>query len=117
MYAVVAMHAGRASAETRSDAAGTVPRAVAPPAAGPVPPRDVRAVRMADGTVHVSWSGRGDVEYRVRTLTADGRWRVVGRTRDLAIEDGGAPPSGPVPAYAVSAAAHGERSGEIRSDG
>jgi hypothetical protein len=121
VYAVIAMHAGGASAETRSDAVTAVARAVAPPVvpspAGPQPPRDVRAVRMADGAVHVSWSGYGDVEYRVRSLTPDGRWRVVGRTRDLAIEDGGAPPSGPVPLYAVSAAAHGERSVEIRSNG
>jgi hypothetical protein len=108
------MHAGgRTSEETRSDAAA----AVAPPAAGPEPPRDVRAVRTADGTVRVSWIGSGDVEYRVRSLTPDGRWRVVGRTRALSIEDGGAPPVGPVPGYAVSAAAAGERSTESHSNG
>jgi hypothetical protein len=72
---------------------------------------------MADGTVLVSWSGPEDVEYRVRSLTPDGRWRVVGRTRGLTIEDGGAAPIGPVPRYAVSAAAHGERSVETHSNG
>jgi hypothetical protein len=76
----------------------------------------VRAVRVG-GAVRVSWTGEGDVEYRVRGLTPDGRWRVVGRTRALDIEDGGAPPAGPVPVYAVSAAANGERSEEARSDG
>ncbi|QYN39657.1 hypothetical protein K1T35_22125 [Pseudonocardia sp. DSM 110487] len=119
VYAVVAMHAGRASAETRSDAAAAVTPCAAPPVAAPVagpePPRDVRAVRMADGTVRVSWTGSGDVEYRVRSVTPDGRWRVVGRTRALSIEDGGAA-AGPVPGYAVSAAADGERSAEIHSN-
>ncbi|TWF80903.1 hypothetical protein FHX44_116846 [Pseudonocardia hierapolitana] len=113
VYAVVAMHAGRASGETRSDAVHAVePIAVA---RGPQPPRDVRALRTAGGTVRVSWTGSGEVEYRVRSLTPDGRWRVVGRTRDLSIEDGGAPSNGPVPVYGVSAAAGGERSPEIHS--
>jgi hypothetical protein len=113
------MHAGRASEETRSDAVqtatalGTTP----PVGGGPEPPRDVRALRVADGTVLVSWTGSGDVEYRVRGRTPDGRWRVVGRTRALTIEDGGAPQAGPVPVYAVSAAADGERSAEIHSNG
>jgi hypothetical protein len=119
VYAVVAMHAGRASAETRSDAAAAVTPCTAPPVAAPVagpePPRDIRAVRMADGTVRVSWTGSGDVEYRVRSVSPDGRWRVVGRTRALSIEDGGAA-AGPVPGYAVSAAADGERSAEIHSN-
>jgi hypothetical protein len=115
---VVAMRAGRASEETRSDAvqaAGAAPQAPVRPG-GPPAPRDVRAVRVG-GAVRVSWTGEGDVEYRVCGLTPDGRWRVVGRTRALDIEDGGAPPAGPVPVYAVSAAANGERSEEARSDG
>jgi cell division septum initiation protein DivIVA len=113
VYAVVAMHAGRTSGETRSDAA-PARDPVAAARRGPQPPRDVRAVRTPGGTVRVSWTGSGAVEYRVRSLT-DGRWRVVGRTRDLSIEDGGAPAVGPVPVYAVSAAAEGERSPEIHS--
>jgi hypothetical protein len=113
VYAVVAMHAGRASGETRSDAAHAVEPT--PAARGPRPPRDVHAVRTPGGTVRVSWTGSGEVEYRVRSLTADGRWRVVGRTRDLSIEDGGAAAAGPVPVYAVSAAAGGERSPEVHS--
>jgi hypothetical protein len=119
VYAVVALQAGRASAETRSDAVQTTAAAApsAAPRVGPCAPDDVRAVRVAGGAVRVSWTGSGDVEYRVRSLTRDGRWRVVGRTRALDIEDGGASPSGPVPVYAVSAAANGERSAEARSDG
>jgi hypothetical protein len=66
--------------------------------------------------VEVRWTGRGDVEYRVRCLVGEDRWRVVGRTRGTTIEDGGAPP-GPLPVYAVSAAAGGTRSAETRSDG
>jgi hypothetical protein len=119
VYAVVAMHAGRASDEARSDTVAAV-AAVAPsvsgPPVGPEPPRDVHAVRVAGGAVRVSWTGSAEVEYRVRGLTPDGRWRVVGRTRALAIEDGGAPAAGPVPVYAVSAAADGERSAEIHSN-
>jgi hypothetical protein len=129
VYAVAAMQAGRASTETRSDAVQAAARAPvaaeptmplgasAPQPSGLPAPRDVRAARLPDGTVRVSWTGSGDVEYRVRSLTADGRWRVVGRTREPGIEDGGAPPAGPVPVYAVSAAANGERSEEARSDG
>jgi hypothetical protein len=123
VYAVAAVHAGRSSAETRSDGAGPVaPVPVAPIPGGPLPPRDVRAERTASGAVRVSWVGSGagsggDVEYRVRCLTSDGRWRVVGRTRALSVEDGGVPASGALPVYAVSAAAHGERSAEVRSDG
>jgi hypothetical protein len=116
VYAVVAMHAGRASEETRSDAVQAVAPPVTPPQSGPQAPRDVRAVRAAGGAVRVSWTGSGDVEYRVRALTPDGRWRVVGRTRAVTIEDGGAPPAGPVPVYAVSAASNGERSAESHSD-
>jgi hypothetical protein len=80
-------------------------------------PRDVRATRVAGGSVEVTWSAvPGDVEYRVRCRSEDGRWRVVGRTRATSIEDGGGPP-GSVRVYAVSAAAGGTRSEEGRSDG
>jgi hypothetical protein len=72
---------------------------------------------MTNGAVRVSWTGGDGAEYRVRCLTADGRWRVVGRTGATSIEDGGAPPEGPVPVYGVSAAAAGDRSAEARSDG
>lgn len=119
VYAVSAVQAGRTSAETRSDAAPTpadpVP-VISSPNGAPEVPGDVRAVRVAGGSVEVTWTGAGDVEYRVRCLTSDGRWRVVGRTRATSIEDGGAA-SGPLPVYAVSAAASGLRSDEGRSDG
>jgi hypothetical protein len=119
VYAVLAVQQGRTSAECRSD---SVPTAQPPPpvnvaAGGPVPPRAVSATRIDGGSVRVSWTGSGDVEYRVRCLVADGRWRVVGRTRATWIEDGGAP-AGPAGVYAVSAAgAGGDRSAEVRSDG
>jgi hypothetical protein len=119
VYAVVALQAGRASEETRSDAArvAQVPPPV-PAADGPAAPRDVRAVRVAGGAVRVSWDGSGyDTEYRVRCLTPDGRWRMVGRTRANSIEDGGTTGAGAPPVYAVSAAGAGGRSAEARSDG
>ncbi|MEJ3654785.1 Ig-like domain repeat protein [Actinomycetes bacterium KLBMP 9759] len=128
VYSVVAMQAGRSSAETRSDTAPepTTPvvASAAPPARGsvgaPPAPSEVLATRISGGSVRVSWtsSAVGDVEYRVRCLVdpAAERWRVVGRTRDTAIEDGGAP-AGEVPVYAVSAAVAGVRSAECRSDG
>jgi hypothetical protein len=76
----------------------------------------VSAVRIAAGSVEVSWRGRAGIEYRVRCLEADGRWRVVGRTRTTTIEDGGAA-AGPVGVYAVSATGTGGgRSAEVRSD-
>jgi hypothetical protein len=127
VYAVAALQAGRSSAETRSDAPGAPADAPAPdlptvPADEvPAAPRDVRASRVAGGSVEVRWSAvehvppGGDVEYRVRCRAADGRWRVVGRTRTTTIEDGGAP-AGSVPVYAVSAAVGGARSDEGRSD-
>lgn len=80
----------------------------------PLAPREVHVRRTAHGAVVVSWSDVGDVEYRVRCLAGDGRWRVVGRTRSTEIEDGGALP-GALPVYAVSASASGERSAEVRS--
>ena len=124
VYAVVALQAGRSSVETRSDAA---PEPSTPVVGPPLPhvhqegapavPSGVRAVRGRTGSVEVSWrGGDGDLEYRVRCLTPDGRWRVVGRTHDTSIEDGGAP-AGPVAVYAVSAAMSGIRSAEGRSDG
>ncbi|WP_232663555.1 hypothetical protein [Pseudonocardia sp. TRM90224] len=137
VYSVVALQAGRSSAETRSDSApeptkpvvsaaaaaplGAPPAAAAPVAGGAPPaPSDVMATRISGGSVRVSWtsSAAGDVEYRVRCLVdpAAERWRVVGRTRATAIEDGGAP-AGNVPVYAVSAAVAGVRSTECRSDG
>lgn len=114
VYAVSAVVGGRTSAETRSDAA-PVPVAPVPVVpAGPAAPVDVRAVRAPDGSVRVSWTGCGDVEYRVRSRDARGSWRVVGRTRATALEDGGAGP-GPLPTYAVSAASGGARSVEVES--
>ncbi|MBV9922143.1 MAG: hypothetical protein JOY78_15000 [Pseudonocardia sp.] len=107
VYAVAAIHAGRRSTETRSDAA---------PVLGPAVPAGVLAVRAGDGTVDVTWTPvAGDVEYRVRRLDDD-RWQVVGRTRATRLQDGGAP-AGTTPVYAVSAARGGVRSAEGRSDG
>jgi hypothetical protein len=51
----------------------------------------------------------------VRAQSGSDSWRVVGRTSDTAIEDGGAP-AGPVPVYAVSATVGQIRSDETRSD-
>ena len=126
MYAVVALQPGRVSAPCRSDPVGS-PQPPAPPQQPPAPPvpaqapeappapQGVTASRVANGSVEVCWTGPTDVEYRVRCQSADGGWRVVGRTRDTMIEDGGAAP-GPVPVYAVSAArASGGRSAESRS--
>ncbi len=112
VYAVAALQAGRSSAETRSDAV-PAPSAAAP--AGPPAPHQVRATRLPGGSVEVSWLGPAGAEFRVRCCDA-GRWRVVGRTHALHLEDGGAPP-GTVGIYAVSATADGVRSAEGRSDG
>lgn len=114
VYAVVALQDGRSSPETRSDQA--------PEPSAPSAPEEVRAVRLGDGSVAVSWTAvtptaatptgaGGDAEYRVRCRDGAGRWRVVGRTRGTTMEDGGAPP-GPLPAYGVSAAAGRTRSAE-----
>jgi len=116
VYAVVALQAGRTSTPTLSDSVpepSRRPETVAD--ADLAAPTGVTAVRTAGGSVAVSWTGTGDVEYRVRCQTADGRWRVVGRTRSTSVEDGGAGP-GALPVYAVSGAAGGVRSGEGRSD-
>jgi hypothetical protein len=112
VYAVSALLAGRRSTETRSDSVPARPGAA--PADVPAPPRDVRAVRVPGGSVRVSWTGVGDVDYRVRCVDHAGCWRVVGRTRDTSIEDGGAP-DGPPLIYAVSAGAGGTRSDEAFS--
>jgi hypothetical protein len=98
-------------------AASTGPGSTAPGPTGPEPPGSVAAVRLSAGSVRVSWRGPAGVEFRVRCLQPDGRWRVVGRTRATEIEDGGAP-VGPVGVYSVSAAgSDGSRSAEVRSDG
>ncbi|GAA3235448.1 hypothetical protein GCM10017691_32800 [Pseudonocardia petroleophila] len=119
VYAVEAVQAGRSSAAVRSDdqtPPGTTPApAPGPPAAaGPPAPTRVRAERVASGSVVVRWDGPPGAEFRVRCALPDGRWRVVGRTRDHEIEDGGAP-GGPVPGYTVSAAVDGGRSAETAS--
>jgi hypothetical protein len=75
----------------------------------------VRAARLSDGSVLVSWSGPVGAQYRVRAQSGPASWRVVGRTTDTTIEDGGAP-AGTVPVYAVSATVGQIRSDETRSD-
>jgi hypothetical protein len=123
VYAVSAVQGSRASDETRSDgsAAGSSPTvAPAPPVGDPAAPSGVVAARVSGGTVRVSWiaaaGDSGATEYRVRCLRADGSWRVVGRTRATAIEDGGAPP-GLISVYGVSAAVQGgPRSAEVLSE-
>ena len=112
IYAVAALQAGRTSIETRSD------QPAAP--TGPPAPVGVLAVRVGDGTVDVTWTpvprpATGAVEYRVRRRDGE-QWRVIGRTRDTWMHDGGAP-AGVVPVYSVSASTAGVRSGEGRSDG
>ncbi|MFF0607037.1 hypothetical protein ACFYUD_00050 [Nocardia tengchongensis] len=80
-------------------------------------PGRVMAARKPDGTVVISWtpSATEQVEYRVTRLLADGSWRVVGRTRGTALEDGGAP-AGPMPVYGVVASISGRASEVTRSD-
>jgi hypothetical protein len=120
VYAVEAVQAGRSSAAVRSGApAAAPPRPVAPAEPGepaepgaPPGPAAVRAERGAGGSVVVAWTGPPGAEFRVRCRMPDGRWRVVGRTREHRIEDGGAP-DGPVPEYTVSAAVDGARSAEV----
>ncbi|MEU6585348.1 Ig-like domain repeat protein [Nocardia sp. NPDC046763] len=81
-------------------------------------PGAVTASRKPDGTVVITWlpSRTPRVEYRVTRLLADGSWRVVGRTRGTALEDGGAL-TGPVPVYGVVASVSGRASEMARSDG
>ncbi|MGW5110195.1 Ig-like domain repeat protein [Nocardia sp. NPDC004123] len=79
-------------------------------------PGTVTVSRKPDGTVVITWlpSRTTQVEYRVTRLLADGSWRVVGRTRGTALEDGGAP-TGPVPVYGVVASVSGRASEMARS--
>ncbi|MGX1808061.1 Ig-like domain repeat protein [Nocardia sp. NPDC055321] len=81
-------------------------------------PGRVSATRKPDGTVEIAWSPSvtEQVEYRVTRLQSDGSWRVVGRTRGTALEDGGAG-TGPVPVYGVVASISGRASEMSRSDG
>lgn len=81
------------------------------------PPGRVTAARKPDGTVVISWtpSPTEQAEYRVTRLQPDGSWRVVGRTRGTALEDGGAT-TGPLPVYGVVASVSGQASEATRSD-
>ncbi|GAB2486681.1 fibronectin type III domain-containing protein [Jatrophihabitans fulvus] len=137
VYVVAAFRAGRSSAEVSSGPAAAPatsrPPAVGPtsapprppaPAAAPPPapraatltaPRAVVAARLPDGGVVVRWSGPSGAEYRVARRTPEGREQVVGRTRALEIEDGGAP-HGELPVYVVSASRNGIYCGEGSSD-
>ncbi len=126
VYAVVATAAGRTSTPTRSDeqarpedqARSDQARSddQAPPdgPVAPAPPQDVWAERTSPDTVAVRWTGPGGAEFRVRCRMPDGCWRVVGRTREAGISDGGAP-AGEVAEYSVSAAVGGARSAETSS--
>ncbi|MGW4354246.1 hypothetical protein ACWELJ_19380 [Nocardia sp. NPDC004582] len=80
-------------------------------------PERVTVSRKPDGTVVITWtpSTTDQAEYRITRLLADGSWRVVGRTRGVAMEDGGAP-AGPVPVYGVVASISGRASDMTRSD-
>ncbi|MCU1640258.1 MAG: Uncharacterized protein JWN03_533 [Nocardia sp.] len=81
-------------------------------------PGQVTANRKPDGTVVIAWSPSTteQAEYRVTRLQQDGSWRVVGRTRGTALEDGAAM-VGPVPVYGVVASVSGRASEVTRSDG
>ncbi|WP_067827582.1 hypothetical protein [Nocardia inohanensis] len=81
------------------------------------PPGRVTASRKPDGTVVITWtpSATEAPEYRVTRLQPDGSWRVVGRTRGTALEDGGAT-TGPLPVYGVVASVSGRASEVSRSD-
>ncbi|WP_405139013.1 Ig-like domain repeat protein [Nocardia sp. NBC_01388] len=81
-------------------------------------PGQVTANRKPDGTVVIAWSPSTteQTEYRVTRLQPDGSWRVVGRTRGTALEDGAAM-AGPVPVYGVVASIAGRASEVTRSDG
>jgi len=130
LYAVTANQAGRRSEEVQSGvpaprppvaqpaatqrppAGGTQPAPAAAPAVQPpsaaapaqLPaPTDVRAERAPDGTVIVRWAGPPGAEFKVSRQSPDGRWRVLGRTRESSIEDGGVPAGSETPAYEVVA--------------
>ncbi|MBL1078751.1 hypothetical protein JK358_30545 [Nocardia sp. 2] len=112
--AAARMRALRAIFDICADHAG----ATAALAALPVDaPGKVSAARKPDGTIVISWnpSPTEDAEYRVTRLQPDGSWRVVGRTRGTALEDGGSP-TGPVPTYGVVASVSGRTSEMSRSD-
>ncbi|MEV0292833.1 Ig-like domain repeat protein [Nocardia sp. NPDC050710] len=81
-------------------------------------PARVEVTRTRDGSVEITWSPSPteNVDYRVTRLQPDGSWRVVGRTRATELEDGGAPPIGAPPVYAVAAAVSGRYSEITRSD-
>ncbi|WP_067574494.1 hypothetical protein [Nocardia acidivorans] len=113
--AAARMRALRAVFEVCADHAGTVA------ALGELPveaPGQVTATRKPDGTVVIAWSPSPteQVEYRVTRLQPDGSWRVVGRTRGTALEDGAAG-TGSVPVYGVVASVSGRASEVTRSDG
>ncbi|MBW0100045.1 hypothetical protein I4I73_29110, partial [Pseudonocardia sp. KRD-184] len=115
VYAVEAVQAGRSSAAVRSDEqTPPTPQVVVAVGGATIAPSAVRAERGPTGSVVVRWTGPPGAEFRVRCALPGGRWRVVGRTRDHEIEDGGAP-DGPVPGYTVSASVGGERSAEVAS--
>ncbi|WP_067702810.1 hypothetical protein [Nocardia jejuensis] len=98
-----------------ADHAGTVAALAELPVSAP---GQVSSARKPDGTVVITWtpSVTDQVEYRVTRLQPDGSWRVVGRTRGTALEDGGAS-TGPVPVYGVVASVSGRASDMRRSDG
>ncbi|MFC4950794.1 hypothetical protein [Pseudonocardia sp. GCM10023141] len=113
----------KAARSTAQPATARAPVAAPPATAGSQSPTtqaptQVRAERIAGGSVRISWSASGgpDVEYRVRCLEPGGRFRVIGRTHSTSIEDGGAPPE-VIPVYGVSAAVGGARSVEVLSAG
>ncbi|MBN9112806.1 MAG: hypothetical protein J0I34_28955 [Pseudonocardia sp.] len=86
--------------------------------ASPVAPTWVSAARDAAGAVLVLWEPTvaAGVTHKVERLTPDGSWRVVGRTTDAAIEDGGAPPGVEAPVYRVTSLIDGRTSASTRSD-
>lgn len=86
--------------------------------ASPPCPAWVSAARDAAGAVLVLWepTAEAGVTHKVERLTPDGAWRVVGRTTDAAIEDGGAPPGVEAPVYRVTALRDGLASEPVRSD-
>lgn len=96
----------------------THPSALAALAQHPlVAPSGVRAERGPAGAVVVRWtaSTTAGASYKVSRVGADGTLRVVGRTADTSIEDGGAD-AGTVPDYAVVAVQPGRTSQEARTD-
>lgn len=109
------MRALRAILEVCADHAGATAGLSALPVDAP---GRVTATRKPDGTVVIAWSPSSteQVEYRVTRLQPDGSWRVVGRTRGTALEDGAAT-TGPVPVYGVVASVSGRASEVSRSDG